>query len=147
MAPARVALPRSPGRVTCSRGVLLGVAFLAVSVMMVGIPLPQSRAVTPGRLPAEADAAQIRLFQDGQYAGSGTLVDRNWALTVAHVIRQPDNPDVYSVRFGVVDNARDGQGDSNLRAIDRIVLHPQLADIAMVHFRDPVPQDTWIQCR
>jgi Trypsin len=144
MAPARVALPRSPGRVTRSRGVLLGVALLAVSALMAGMPLPQSRAVTPGRLPAEADAAAIRLFQGGQYAGSGTLVDRNWALTVAHVIRQPDNPNVYTLRFGVVDNARDGHDDSNLRVIDRIVPHPQLADIAMVHFRDPVPQDTWI---
>jgi hypothetical protein len=144
MTHTRMALPRLPGGMTRSRGLLLGVAFLAVIIMVVALPLPQGRAVTPGRLPAESDAAQIRLFENGQYAGSGTLVDRNWALTVAHVIQRPDYPSAYSLRFGVVDNARDGQDASNLRAIDRIVLHPQLADIAMVHFRDPVPQGTWI---
>jgi hypothetical protein len=119
-------------------------AFVAVFAAVVGMPLPQGRAATQGRLPAESDAAQIRLFAAGQYAGSGTLVDRNWALTVAHIIHRPDNPSAYSLRFGVVDNQRDGQDTSNLRAVDRIVLHPQLADIAMVHLRDPVPQDTWI---
>ena len=35
-----------------------------------------------GRPPAAFDAGQVRIFQNGEFRGGGTLVDRNWVLTV-----------------------------------------------------------------
>ena len=70
-------------------------------------------------------------------------MDRNWALTVAHLFDRPDNPGIYSFRFGAVNNQNDQNDPTHLRSIDRIVLAPR-GDMAMVHFADPVPEGTWI---
>jgi hypothetical protein len=89
-------------------------------------------------LPANADHAQIRIFRNGEVLGGGTVVAPNWVLTASHFFARIDST-AYSIRFGTVDDSGDSASTSNLRAIDRIVLHPQLADVAMVHFAVPVP--------
>jgi hypothetical protein len=86
------------------------------------------------------------MFVDGAYKGGGTLVDRNWVLTVAHNFEYPDTPGRQSVRFGAVDDHHDDDEPAS-RVIDRIVPHPTRADVALAHFRDPVPESTWIPPR
>jgi hypothetical protein len=68
----------------------------------------------------------------------------NWALTALHLFDQTTDPSAYSLRFGVVDDSTDATGSANLRTLDRIVLHPQIPDLALAHFADPVPDGTWI---
>ena len=70
-------------------------------------------------------------------------MDGNWVLTAAHLFDRPDNPRIYSFRFGAVNNRNDQNDPTHLRSIDRIVLAPR-GDVAMVHFADPVPRETWI---
>jgi hypothetical protein len=48
------------------------------------------------------------------------------------------------LRFGVVNDRTDATDSRNLRPIDRIEWNPGFADAALVHFADPVPEDTWI---
>jgi hypothetical protein len=101
--------------------------------------MTQSRAVGGSRV--RSPAAQVRIFRDGRFRGGGTLVGRNWALTAGHILRDQAE---HSLRFGVIDDSDDQNGDLNFRVIDRIVFHPQTPDVAMVHFAEPVPSGTWI---
>lgn len=120
---------------------LPGVVVLCLTAAMVWVgPLPRGAAVRGG-LPARSSAASARIFEDGRFAGGATLVDRNWALTVGHIFA---GAGTYTLRFGVVDNSDDQDSIANIRTIDGIVPHPQLADVAMVHFATPVPEGTWI---
>jgi hypothetical protein len=114
---------------------------LAVLALLVAGPAPQSKAVEGG-LPAGSSSGSVRIFEGGRWAASGTLVDRNWALTSLHVFRRLDLP--HTLRFGVLNNDDDPRSTANLRTIDQVVVHPQLADVVMVHFADPVPPGTWI---
>jgi hypothetical protein len=123
------------------RGLWIVVVLVAASALLAGLPWAQSEAVEGA--PAGSSAAQVRLFENGQYAGSGTLVDRNWVLAAAHQFNRPDNPRIYSFRFGVVNNQNDQSDPTHLRSADRIVFAPR-GDLAMVHFVDPVPAGTWI---
>ena len=120
-----------------SRGRLLTLVVVFVSAL-VGLavsPRPLSQAATN----ASDDAAQVRVFENGSYLGGGTLVDRNWVLTTASHFSRPDNPSIYSIRYGVV-NAEGDDDDSNLRSVDRIVAAPR-GDVALAHFADPVPRN------
>ncbi|HEY6796132.1 MAG TPA: trypsin-like peptidase domain-containing protein [Kineosporiaceae bacterium] len=137
---------RRPGSLTrAARGHhrhrILGAALLAVACVILS-PAQRSQAVLDG-LPARGNAAQVRLFENGNFRGGGTLVGRNWVITAAHVIEDSDNPTASSLRFGVINDQADDADRTNLRTIDRIVRHGQL-DLALVHFSDPVPDDTWI---
>ena len=86
------------------RGLLLVVGFVTASVLVAVVsPVARSTAVV-GKPPAAFDAGQVRIFENGEFAGSGTLVDRNWVLTVAHLFDRPDNPSVYAMRFDAVNN-------------------------------------------
>jgi hypothetical protein len=115
--------------------------LVVASAFLAGLPWARSKAVAGEA--TTSSAAQVRVFENGQFMGSGTLVDRNWVLTVAHLFDRPDNPRIYSIRFGAVTNRNDQNEPAHLRSIDRIVLAPR-GDMAMVHFADPVPRDTWI---
>ena len=123
------------------RGRLIVVLLVAASALLAGLPWAQSKAVEGD--PAGSSAAQVRLFENGEYVGSGTLVDRNWVLTTMHWFNRPDNPHIYSFRFGVVNDQNDQNDPTHLRTADRIVLAPR-GDVAMVHFAEPVPAGTWI---
>lgn len=142
MVPDRWKGARGPGRSPGDRGVFLVVLAL-VSALLVVSPSRQSEAVENG-YPARSPAAQVRIFNRGVFTGGGTLVARDWAITVAHHFMEDfDNPDRYSLRFGTVDDQNDSNDDSRLRQIDRIVLAPR-GDAVMVHFADPVPEGTWL---
>jgi hypothetical protein len=117
------------------------VSLIALA-LTAGLPLPQGKAVKNGH-PAEWAAAQVRIFENGDFKGSGTLVDRNWVLTVEHLFDRPDST-AYTLRFGTVNDQDDASGTSNLRTLDRIEVPPGAPDLALVHFADPVPADTWI---
>ena len=123
------------------RGLWFVVVLVVASSFLAGLPWARSKAVV-GEASAST-AAQVRVFENGVFRGSGTLVDRNWVLTVAHLFNRPDNPRIYSFRFGAVNNRNDQNEPTHLRSIDRIVLAPR-GDMAMVHFADPVPRETWI---
>ena len=123
------------------RGRLIVVVLVAASALLAGLPWAQSKAVEGD--PVRSSAAQVRLFENGEFVGSGTLVDRNWVLTAAHPFNRPDNPHIYSFRFGVVNDQNDQNDPTHLRTADRIVLAPR-GDVAMVHFAEPVPAGTWI---
>jgi hypothetical protein len=114
--------------------------MLAVAVVT-SLQPAYSRAVT-GRAATSA-GAQVRISANGIFAGGGTLVDRNWALTVAHHFADPGDPGRYSLRFGVVDDHDHPSDRSTFRQIDRIELADE-GDMALVHFADPVPPGTWI---
>lgn len=131
---------RSLKRLPRGCGLLLVVFALALAGVA-GSPLAPSKAVLG--TPADSDHAQVRIFGNGEFVGSGTLVDRNWVLTVAHNFERPDNPRIYSLRFGVVNNENDQNDMTNLRTLDRIVPAPH-GDVAMVHFADPVPSSIQI---
>ena len=123
------------------RGLRFVVVLVVASAFLAGLPWARSKAVVGEA--ATSTAAQVRVFQNGVFRGSGTLVDRNWVLTAAHLFDRPDNPRIYSLRFGAVNNRNDQNDPTHLRSIDRIVLAPR-GDMAMVHFVDPVPGETWI---
>jgi hypothetical protein len=110
--------------------------------LLVGSPLPPSQAVLDG-LSADSPSGQVRIFEDGYPLGGGTLVDRNWVLTAAHLFRNADIP-AFSLRFGVTTSSGDSADTTHARVIDRIAPHPSGADVALVHFADPVPAGTWI---
>src|SRR4051794_29137926 len=129
----RGARMRPPLLILCAP--LLALAWVVLA------PASHSQAVENG-LPAQNDAAQVRLFEHGNFRGGGTLVDRNWAITAAHLFEDPDTPTASTLRFGVINDQTDNAG-ANLRTIDRIVRHGQL-DLALVHFSDPVPAGTVI---
>jgi hypothetical protein len=135
-------LLRRVSRAPHRRGLLLSVVLLLATALMAVSPAPRSQAVENG-LPARSHAAQVRVFENGEYRGGGTLVNRNWVLTTAHLFDHPDNPAASSVRFGVVNDRTDASDRTTLRTIDRVVPHPDL-DLALVHFADPVPAGTWI---
>jgi hypothetical protein len=120
---------------------MLTVMFGLVSVLLVVSPSEQSKAALDG-LPTRSSAAQVRIFRDGQLRGSGTLVDRRWVLTSGHLIDPGDDPTRYSIRFGVVNNQADDPAHE--RQINQVVHHPDLVDLALVRFADPVPDGTWI---
>jgi hypothetical protein len=122
-------------------GLWIVVVLVAASALLAGLPWAQSKAVAGD--PVRSSAAQVRFFVSGDYAGSGTLVDRNWALTTAHQFDRPDNPHIYSLRFGEVNDQNDQNEPTHLRSVDRIVFAPR-GDVAMVHFSEPVPAGTWI---
>ena len=134
----RLGVVRFLGR---GRGLLLVVVFVTASVL-VAVSLPAPSEAVVGEPPAAFDAAQVRIFENGVFMGGGTLVDRNWVLTAAHLFPRPDNPSIYAMRFDAVNNQNDPNDQTNVRSIDRIVLGE--GDVAMVHFADPVPQGTWI---
>jgi hypothetical protein len=133
---------RSTGRIPRNQVLLILTVPLIALALMVGLPLPQSQAVLHG-LPAAADSGQVRIFDNNEFLGSGTLVDRNWVLTTSHHFEHLGST-AYSLRFGVVNDQADGSDTSNLRVIDHIELHPDIADVALVHFANPVPPGTWM---
>jgi Trypsin len=132
-----------PGRGPWRRAVrgLLAMT-VAVLILLVGAPVLHSQAMAGGR-PADSTAGSVRIFLDGKFQGCGTLVDRNWAVTAGHLVEDVD-AGALTVRFGVVNGNDDGRDTTNARTIDRVVTHPEGADVALVHFADPVPPGTWI---
>lgn len=136
----RWGIARFLGHLPRGFGLTLVVSLLTVMVLA-GAPLEHSKAVKDGEA-ARVPAAQVRILENGRFVGGGTLVARNWVLTNAHLFSQT-NDVRYSLRFGVVNDAADGSDSTNLREIDRTVWHPR-ADLAMVHFAEPVPENTWI---
>jgi hypothetical protein len=119
------------------RGAPWVAGVLVAAVVMVGAPSAPSEAA-PTLRPGYSQGA-VRIYVNGEFDGSGMLVDRNWALTVWHVVDTPD--DAYSLRFGEVIG---GDPDGNLRRVDRIVRAEGGADLALLHFADPVPEGTFI---
>ena len=117
------------------------IVLMLVSMLVAGSPEDQGKAVQDGS-PTRTSAAQVRIFANEEAVGGGTLVAPNWVLTVAHLFYNDDSPE-YTLRFGVTTAAADATDAANLRRIDRIVQHPQRADIALAHFADPVPEGTW----
>jgi hypothetical protein len=77
------------------------VASLTVVMAVVGTVLPRSGAVPTGLRAAHA-SGQVRIYENGVFEGSGTLVDRNWVLTVARIFERVDST-ACSLRFGGVD--------------------------------------------
>ena len=133
----------TPGRYLSRSRIGIAVLLLVVSLgIALGAPMAPGSAVEDG-FNARSPAAQVRIFENGIFMGGGTAVDRNWVLTAAHLFSRPDNPGAYSLRSGVINDAADPTGQTNLRQVDRIVLAPR-GDVAMVHFVDPLPADTWI---
>lgn len=110
---------------------------MAIVLLACLLPLARAAAVLGGDR-STSNAAQVRIFGDGAFIASGTLVDRNWVLTARHAVV---NGQRYTVRFGGITNREDD--DSNLRTIDRIVPHPD-TDLALIHFAEPVSPYTWI---
>jgi Trypsin len=90
---------------------------------------------------ALGSVGQVRIFRDGARQVSGTLVARNWALTVDHGALQNGDP-AYLI-FGAVNDANDAD-PTHRRTIDAIERHENRADLALVHFADPVPEGTFI---
>ena len=136
MAGGRVA--RLTGRVPRRRGLLV-VGFVMALAMLAASPLAPGKAVTGE--PAGASNAQVRILENGAPLGGGTLVDRNWILTARHLFDRPDNPAVYSVRFGVVNDQNDQNDTTNLRSVSRIV-PAERGDLALVRLASPVPEGT-----
>lgn len=117
---------------------VLGVILLLVVAVLVHPSAAPSHAVDGE--PAQFSAAQVRLFDQEELRGGGTLVDRNWVLTAVLAVNEPTDPTGLTIRFGVVDNSRDEQDRANVRQIDRIVTPPE-GGLAMLHFADPVPEN------
>jgi hypothetical protein len=115
--------------------------FSVCAALVAGPGLDQGRAVE-NDYPVRTPAAQVRILENGRFVGGGTLVDRNWVLTTAHLFG-PLDTGAYSLRFGVIDDQNDQNTPASRRLIDGIVRAPA-GDVAMVHFADPVPAETWI---
>jgi hypothetical protein len=120
-------------------GVAVPVVVAALVSALGLFPSSPAKAIVDD-VEALAPAAQVRIFRNGVRNGLGTLVAPNWALTADHLVNHDDS--TYTLRFGEINDSGDGQ--ENLRTIDRIVPHPNRIDLAMVHFADPVPENTWI---
>ena len=71
---------------------------LVAAIATMGVP-SRSSAVAPG-LHVGWNPGQVRMFENGDFLAGGTLVDPQWVLTVAHLFDRPDNPGIYSLRFG-----------------------------------------------
>ena len=84
----------------------------------------------------------VRIYEAGNAEGSGILVDRNWVLTAGHIFTADLSQ--YTFRFGGTDDSQDGNSQANLRSFDRMVVHPTVPDLVMVHITDPVPDGTAI---
>jgi hypothetical protein len=82
----------------------------------------------------------VRIFDNGVFAGGGTLVNRNWVLATRHQFFRRDNPTSYALEWGVVTNHNEPHNPANQRIIDHIEWAPQ-GDLALVHFADPI--DAW----
>jgi hypothetical protein len=82
----------------------------------------------------------VRIYEAGLMVGSGMLVDRNWVLTAGIAIVA--DPSQYTFRFGGTDDSQDGDNQDNLRSFDRIVSHPEVPDLVMLHVTSPVPGST-----
>jgi hypothetical protein len=128
----------SPRRIR-PRGQLLLAGCFALA-MFVAVPLPFSSAVIGW--PAAYNPGQVRIYENGECVGAGTLVDANWVLTTGHNFRAVVRE--YTFRFGGVDSSDDSDTQANLRVFDRAVVHPTVPDLVMVHFADPVPRETFI---
>jgi hypothetical protein len=134
---------RFPERVSASYVLLLLVVVILTSTLAIVSPFEDSRAV--GFRPTKTDAAQVIVFEHENFAGGGTLVASNWVLTASHLFNRHDNPpSAYTLRFGIIETPTDTTDTTNLRTIDRIVSNPQLPDLVLVHFANPVPDDIWI---
>ena len=116
---------------------LLLAGFFALA-MFVLVPLPSSSAVTGPK--AGANPGEVRIFEDGEYVGTGTLVDRNWIVTAGHIFDAALTR--YTFRFGGTHNRGDEISQANLRSFDRIVIHPTVPDLALLHFADQVSDNT-----
>jgi len=90
--------------------------------------------VALGRRPAYQSV--LRVTSDGGGSGSAVLVAPQWALSAAHIF---SNLDSASYRIEV---------DSNIVAIDSVILHPafhsardsSFVDLALVHLARPMPR-------
>jgi hypothetical protein len=118
---------------------VIGSAMMIALLVLLAYARPTAHvaAVLGGDI-STTSAAQVRIFGDGEFLASGTLVGRNWVLTARHAVRHNL---AYTIRFGVTNDNADSP--SNLRTIDRIEPHPQ-ADLALIHFAEPVSPYTWI---
>jgi hypothetical protein len=118
---------------------MIGSAMMIALLVLLACVMPTAHvtAVLGGDI-STSSAAQVRIFRDGEFEASGTLVDRNWVLTARHAVRDSSH---YTVRFGGTNN--NGDSPSNLRTIDRIERHEH-ADLALIHFAEPVSPYTWI---
>ena len=133
-----VSWPMAGGRVPRRRGLLV-FGFVMALAMLAASPLAPGKAVTGD--PVSSDTAQVRIFENGAPRGGGTLVDRNWVLTALHLFARPDNPAVYSVRFGVVNDQNDRNDTAHLRSVSRIV-PAERGDLALVRLASPAPEGT-----
>jgi hypothetical protein len=121
--------------------VLVPLVVAAVAVSLAGLfSAGPAQAIHPDAAPALGSAGQVRIFWGGRM-GSGTLVSRNWALIADHG-QFRDGDSGYLV-FGEINDANDAD-PAHRRTIGAIVRHPNRADLALVHFADPVPEDTYI---
>lgn len=90
--------------------------------------------------PAGRNPGVVRIYELGTHLGSGILVDRNWVLTTGHIFIADLSQ--YSFRFGGTDDTQDARSQDNLRTFDRMAVHPTVPELVMLHFADPVPEDT-----
>jgi hypothetical protein len=131
---------RFPDGVPPRRGLVAVVAFVVTCAVMAGSSCAPGKAA--GSFTTGSPAAQVRIFENGLFVGSGTLVARDWVLTALHVFDHPNNPAAYSMRFGVVNDQNDANDTEHLRSIAAIVPARQ-GDMAMVRLSEPVPDGTW----
>jgi hypothetical protein len=90
--------------------------MLVAGLIGVGPPAVQQSQAVIGGVPATTDMAQVRIFENGEFVGGGTVVDRNWVLTVGNIFERIDAT-AYTLRFGVVTHDCDND-NSSLRTID-----------------------------
>jgi hypothetical protein len=116
------------------------VTGLLLAVLVTGLiagPIPFGHAVLGNQ--ARSNPGLVRIYEQGRFVGTGILVDRNWVLTASHILEADVSQ--YTFQFGGVDNTQDTE--AGLRTFDRTpVTHPDVPDIMMLHFADPVPSDT-----
>jgi Trypsin len=141
---ARSGVAVLPRRRLRGRGVgWVAAAVVAVVALVVGLPLPVSRAQLPHGVPAVDSNAQVRILERGTFRAGGTLVAPNWVLTARHAVPRTGNGD-FSVLFGMADPRFDPLDRSNERVIDQVVAAPNGADLVLVHFADPAPRGSWV---
>jgi hypothetical protein len=124
------------GRVSRGRALLLVVVVvLGLAVGVIGSPRAPSKAVEG--IVAPGNPGQVRILQEGNYVGGGTLVASDWVFTTGSLFTRPGHLSIYSVRFGATSSSQDNA--ANLRSVSRLVFAPpELGDGVLVQLSEPV---------